>query len=90
MGRRIIRSILNLFKGSKNDNSSKNERIIKDLGCDWANRAVAWRNEHRKHVESLVKEAEYCYPPCMEDRNNPAIWKAASWVWLKKLEKELE
>ncbi len=46
-------------------------------------KAKAWREAHREHVERLESEATACYAPCGEDLLQPQLWKPASWVWLK-------
>lgn len=56
----------------------------------WIQNAIAWRVEHADHVERLeleerrLPEGPKCYPPCVEDKRHPELWKAASWVWLHR------
>lgn len=39
-------------------------------------------SEHKNHVNNLIKQAELSYPPTLiEDKNSPALWKAAHWKW---------
>ena len=39
-------------------------------------------NNHRNYVNDLLKTIHKGYPPTLtEDKNSPALWKAAHWKW---------
>jgi hypothetical protein len=46
-------------------------------------KALNWRNEHATHVAVLEGTTDACFAPSDEDMNHPALWKAASWRWLR-------
>jgi hypothetical protein len=51
---------------------------------NWIRYAIAWRREHAKHVEQLEEGCEACFEPCNADKWSPELWKAGSWVWLRR------
>lgn len=39
-------------------------------------------SQHKAHVNRLLEKVESGYPPTLaEDKNSPALWKAAHWMW---------
>lgn len=52
------------------------------LGAKQILRAAQWYQDHKTHVDELVKTVSIAYPPTdNEDKANPALWKAAHWKW---------
>ena len=44
--------------------------------------ADMWYCLHKNHVNKLYYLADKSFPPTLtEDKNNPALWKAAHWKW---------
>lgn len=59
-------------------------RHLKDVLTDeQVEQAKKWLREHEKHIYSMMNEPNTSmYPPSeWEDKNNPALWKPAYWLW---------
>ncbi len=48
---------------------------------DWHIKAIKWADEHESHVNEMIKNANLSYPPSMEDKNQPNLWKPQHWYW---------
>lgn len=50
------------------------------------NKAIDFYKTHRRVVDNLIKQKTVNnYPPTeVEDKNDPRLWKASHWKWLKE------
>jgi hypothetical protein len=54
-------------------------------------KGLLWFNDHREHVNRLLRKAEVAYEPTGSDVLNPALWKAEHWKWFfQQLKEDLE
>lgn len=44
-------------------------------------KANRWFDEHRAHVNRLIRSNSKHYEPTGSDANNPALWKTEHWNW---------
>lgn len=52
------------------------------LSDEQIERADMWYCLHKNHVNKLYHLADNSFPPTLiEDKNNPALWKAGHWKW---------
>ncbi len=42
---------------------------------------IKWYNEHKRHVNKIIKEEKHEYKPIGSDFFKPELWKAAHWIW---------
>jgi hypothetical protein len=62
------------------------------LSKNQIDKAKKWYVDHKEHVDKLFNILGKMYPPTeIEDKNNPALWKAEHWKWfLTVFNEELE
>lgn len=51
------------------------------MDLEFIEHAYQWYEEHKEHVEFLIKDEMFKVEPSKEDATNPALWKSIHWVW---------
>jgi len=57
----------------------KTEYDVSDIMRGWA-----WYNQHKIHVDRLVKGVKHLFPMSGSDIGKPELWKPGGWKWFLK------